>query len=386
MDYDGRVEDKPMEKERNHRISIFGEFTDRAMEDEFLAESLSGSARMTAYIAIIFAFILVLFLVYSYFTEGSTPRFARTTPIRLAFIVISMAVFIIAKSTTNHHHLRRTITVYQATMGIIYLLTLKQYDSLTYLSVLGLMVISLAMFLLPNRIAASQITTLVFSILCLAELSRKLEGLQTHELFRIVAYLGILLIYCNVNYFWAEKTKRETFIAHGELLDLSSKDPLTGIFNRKRFDDVMEEWMHVSKKKGRPLSLILFDIDDFKGINDSYGHIVGDDVLKDIAATVSKSIRDTDVFARWGGDEFVILLPDTDLRQAEEMAAWVGACIAHSSPDVLRAIACSFGVAEYAASDTKQSLLRRVDDLLLRAKHRRKHEGHPSQSQLPKIQ
>jgi diguanylate cyclase (GGDEF)-like protein len=271
-------------------------------------------------------------------------------------------------------------------MGIIYLLTLKQYDSLTYLSVLGLMVISLAMFLLPNRIAASQITTVVFSILCLAELSRKLEGLQTHELFRIVAYLGILLIYCNVNYFWAEKTKRETFIAHGELLDLSSKDPLTGIFNRKRFDDVMEEWMHVSKKKGRPLSLILFDIDDFKGINDSYGHIVGDDVLKDIAATVSKSIRDTDVFARWGGDEFVILLPDTDLRQAEEMAAWVGACIAHSSPDVLRAIACSFGVAEYAASDTKQSLLRRVDDLLLRAKHRRKHEGHPSQSQLPKIQ
>lgn len=169
-------------------------------------------------------------------------------------------------------------------------------------------------------------------------------------------------------------------------MDLSSKDPLTGIFNRKRFDDVMEEWMHVSKKKGRPLSLILFDIDDFKGINDSYGHIVGDDVLKDIAATVSKSIRDTDVFARWGGDEFVILLPDTDLRQAEEMAAWVGACIAHSSPDVLRAIACSFGVAEYAASDTKQSLLRRVDDLLLRAKHRRKHEGHPSQSQLPKIQ
>ena len=357
-----------MEKEKNYRISMFGEFTDQAMEDEFLAENLSGSARMTAYIALVFGFILGLFLVNSYFTEGSTPLFARATPIRLVFIVMSVVVFFMAKNTRNHHHLRRTITMYQATMAIVYFLTLMQYNSLTYFSVLGLMVITLAMYLLPNKIAFSQIITLLFSILCFAELSLKLEVMQAHEHFRIVAYQAILLIYCNLNYLWAETTKRKTFIANRELLDLSIKDPLTGIFNRKRFDDAMEEWISVSERSGRPLSLILFDIDDFKGINDNYGHIVGDGVLKDMATTVSKSIRDTDVFARWGGDEFAVLLPNTDLQQAQEIAERIGTSIAHSSPDTLRNIACSFGVAEYEDSDTKQSLLRRVDDLLLRAK------------------
>jgi two-component system cell cycle response regulator len=357
-----------MEKRKDYRISMFGEFADQSIEDEFLAENLSGSARMTANIALVFGFILGLFLVNSYFSEGSTPLFARTTPIRLVFIFSSMVVFFIARSTRDHRHLRRTITLYQGIMVMVYFLTLRQYDFLTYFSILGLMVITLAMYLLPNKIVLSQITSVLFSILCFAELSQKVTGLQAGDFHRIVAYQTILLIYCNLNYFWAETTKRKTFIANRELLDLSSKDPLTGIFNRKKFDDAMEEWMNVSRKNGEPLALILFDIDNFKGINDNYGHIVGDGVLKDLATTVGQSIRDTDVFARWGGDEFVILLPNTDAQQAEEIAERIRTCVANSPCESLGDITCSFGVAEYEEGDTKQSLLRRVDDLLLQGK------------------
>jgi diguanylate cyclase (GGDEF)-like protein len=143
---------------------------------------------------------------------------------------------------------------------------------------------------------------------------------------------------------------------------------VTGVYNRKKFDDAMDEWISLSKRYGNPLSLILLDIDDFKAVNDNYGHIVGDSVLKNIAATVSRSIRDTDIFARWGGDEFVILLPNTDIRQAETLAERIRECIASNPLDHPRDITCSFGVAAYEENDTKQSLLRRVDDLLLKAK------------------
>ena len=357
-----------MDNEQKYRILLFGEFADKAIEEEFLADSLSGSTRITSYSALVFGSILGLFLINSYFTERGTDLFLKTAPMRLVFIAISVLVFLIAKKVPSHKHLVYTITFYQAMMAVTYLVTLKQYESLDYFSILGLMVITLAIYLLPNKVVFTQIITIIFSILFFISPIRKLEGLQTHEFYRIIAYQAILLVHCNINYCWAETTKRKTFVAKRELAYLSSKDPVTGVYNRKKFDDAMDEWISLSKRYGNPLSLILLDIDDFKAVNDNYGHIVGDSVLKNIAATVSRSIRDTDIFARWGGDEFVILLPNTDIRQAETLAERIRECIASNPLDHPRDITCSFGVAAYEENDTKQSLLRRVDDLLLKAK------------------
>ncbi|HZJ99189.1 MAG TPA: GGDEF domain-containing protein, partial [Tissierellaceae bacterium] len=111
-----------------------------------------------------------------------------------------------------------------------------------------------------------------------------------------------------------------------------------------------------------------FDIDDFKRINDKYGHIVGDSVIKNIAEIISKSIRDTDIFARWGGDEFVILLPNTDIQQAKEIAERMRKYIRDNLYEMEENITCSFGLASYEKNDTTQSLLRKADDLLFKAK------------------
>ncbi|HHV94074.1 MAG TPA: GGDEF domain-containing protein [Firmicutes bacterium] len=357
-----------MDNAQKYRISLLGEFTDKPIENEFLADSLSGSTRITAYIALVFGAILGLFLLNSYFVEGNTPLFLKTTPIRLVFISTSIAVYFIAKRITEHKHLVYIITFYQGMMALIYLLTLKQYDSLNYFSVLALMVITLAIYLLPNKVILSQIIAVIFSIVFFIFPIRKLEGLQPHEFYRILAYQTILLVYCNINHCWAERTKRKTFIAKREISRLSSKDPVTGVYNRKKFDEALDEWIGFSKRYGNPLSLILLDVDNFKEVNDTYGHIVGDSVLKSVAATVSQSIRDTDVFARWGGDEFALLLPNTDIRQAEKLAERIRKCISSSSSDNPKDITCSFGVAAYEEHDTKQSLLRKVDDLLLQAK------------------
>ena len=114
--------------------------------------------------------------------------------------------------------------------------------------------------------------------------------------------------------------------------------------------------------------LNLFDVDNFKRVNDSFGHMAGDSLLKDIAVTVNSSVRESDTFARWGGDEFAILLPNTDLQRAEIMTERLRERIQNSTLGTLQGITCSFGVAEYEQNDTKQSLLIRADDLLLQAK------------------
>jgi two-component system cell cycle response regulator len=357
-----------MYNKKKYRISLFGEFIDKSMEGEFLADSLSGSSKITSYIALVFGFILGLFLVNGYLVDERSLSFLNIVLIRLLFVCISITVFLITKKIMKYKNLIYIITLYQAIMAISYLLTLKQYDLLNYFSVLGLMIITLAIYLLPNKIMLSQIITIVFSILFFLYPSQKIEGLKAHEFYRIIAYQTILLIYCNINYCWTEINKRKEFVANREIFDLSVKDPLTGIYNRKKFDEEMDKWIGFSEGYGNSFSLILFDIDDFKGINDNYGHIVGDSVIKNIVATTTKSIRDTDVFARWGGDEFVLLLPNTDIQQAEEIAERMRKYIRNNLYDSVENITCSFGVATYEKNDTTQSLLRKADDLLLKAK------------------
>jgi diguanylate cyclase (GGDEF)-like protein len=105
-----------------------------------------------------------------------------------------------------------------------------------------------------------------------------------------------------------------------KLNELATQDPLTHVANRFQFDKVLEHSIRLATRYGRPLSMILIDIDHFKQVNDQYGHLVGDEVLKQIAALLSQNIRKSDSVARWGGEEFVVLLPDSTLASAVTLA------------------------------------------------------------------
>lgn len=362
------VLDMSRNEKKKYTISLLGEFIDKSMEDEFLEDNLCLSSKITSYISLVFGFILGLFLLSSFFSKEKPPLFFNIVFIRLLFIIVSIIVFFVSKKTKKPRNLIYIITLYQAAMVLTYLFTLKQLDSLNYFSFIGLMVITLAIYLLPNKIILSQIITIVFSILFFLYPLHKIENITDSEFYRIIAYQVILLLYCNINYYCTETSKRKKFVANKELLNLSAKDPLTGIYNRTKFDDEINKWISFSERYGNTFSLIIFDIDDFKGINDNYGHLVGDSVIKRICETISKSIRDTDIFARWGGDEFVLLLPNTDIQQAKEMAERMRKNICNNSYELDIKITCSFGVASYMKNDTKQSLLRKADNLLLHAK------------------
>ncbi|OIQ08014.1 phytochrome-like protein cph2 [Moorella thermoacetica] len=105
-----------------------------------------------------------------------------------------------------------------------------------------------------------------------------------------------------------------------ELYRLSITDPLTGAYNRCYFLEMLEREVERIRRTGNPFSLIMFDLDHFKSINDHFGHAAGDRVLKGVVSAFKKQLRKTDCLARWGGEEFVILLPETGVEGAATLA------------------------------------------------------------------
>ncbi len=150
--------------------------------------------------------------------------------------------------------------------------------------------------------------------------------------------------------------------------DLSVRDPLTGIFNRKKFNEEFLREIERAQRYRRPLSLIMLDIDHFKNVNDTYGHQAGDMVLHQLVKIVSENIRKTDIFARYGGEEFVVILPETVITEAFDLAEKLRNLIEENKNPQFHSITCSFGVAEISASDDDHSFLARSDSALYSAK------------------
>jgi diguanylate cyclase (GGDEF)-like protein len=149
---------------------------------------------------------------------------------------------------------------------------------------------------------------------------------------------------------------------------LASTDTLTGAYNRLQFNRVLFEEIDRKRRNLTEMSLILFDIDHFKRINDSFGHDVGDEVLKTLSRLVSGSIRVIDIFVRLGGEEFIVLLRDDGIETAETVAEKLRTVIeANEFPSVGK-VTCSFGVTSWADNDTNNSFLKRADEALYSAK------------------
>lgn len=159
---------------------------------------------------------------------------------------------------------------------------------------------------------------------------------------------------------------------HLAIYDLVAKDGLTEIFNKRKLDEELQREFARAVRHRRPLSLIAFDLDEFKTVNDTYGHLCGDFILKQVASLARDLVGPEQVFARAGGDEFVILAPETGAAGAQSLAAEIQDRIAsydHRSGNIKITVTCSFGVAELAKDMTNPNeLYQAADDALLLAK------------------
>jgi diguanylate cyclase (GGDEF)-like protein len=150
--------------------------------------------------------------------------------------------------------------------------------------------------------------------------------------------------------------------------ELALTDALTKAYNKNYFNDRLSTMINLAFRYNNTFSLILFDIDHFKKINDTYGHIKGDHVLKTLASLVASNLRTSDILCRWGGEEFAIIFPHTDIVNTINAAEKLRTIIANTQMIQNHPVTCSFGVTELQAQDTNESILHRADEALYKAK------------------
>ncbi len=158
--------------------------------------------------------------------------------------------------------------------------------------------------------------------------------------------------------------------AEEELRRLATTDKLTAAYNRIKFEEIIEREIERVKRYNQPLSMIMFDIDHFKKINDTYGHGAGDYVLKTIADIVRETIRKLDYLIRWGGDEFMIISSETNLEKAHLLAERIREITERYKFDNIGTLTVSFGVTEFKEVDTEESFIRRTDNAMYSAKEK----------------
>ena len=171
-----------------------------------------------------------------------------------------------------------------------------------------------------------------------------------------------IVVFNDITSYISEKNEYKYFAYH---------DHLTKIFNRQKFDEMFIKALEYKKRYKDDLSIILIDLDHFKNVNDTYGHLIGDLVLIAIVETVKKELRINDIFARWGGEEFIILLPRTNINgayiKAEELRQSIESYVNKELPQVT----ISAGVTQINNTDDINSCIKRVDEALYLAKEKR---------------
>ena len=173
-------------------------------------------------------------------------------------------------------------------------------------------------------------------------------------------------------------TQKELEKANEKLLTLSSTDQLTSLANRRHLDETLRHSIEYAKRYDRPLSVILVDLDFFKHVNDTYGHEAGDEVLRRSAAVFRRNTRAADTIGRWGGEEFLILCPETQMEEALVLAEKLRSMLSIEQMPHDHLQTASFGVCEYDSNDpTPEHLVRRADDALYAAKAQGRNSVRP---------
>lgn len=385
---------------------ITGEFRDLATEVAFREYIHPHWVRDTRRGFVMAALFYLAFAFTDYLLLGAGAQYEIVLITRVVVAVCGLAM---AYSAERYWRLlvdgiTPTLVVGLAMAGFLSITLLRPFDAGWH--GMGMMVMLLGTYaFIPNRflpiLAIALTSTVAFLVL-----------LGDHFELQLKQVLTMGLLFLGMNMFGAysayriSRLTRENFrdaqilrqanqrlteevTARKQLeLDLLAQvhhDELTGVTNRRRFQELMRQRMRQSDGAGSPLSLMLLDLDYFKQINDTYGHLRGDDVLKALVRICQDQMGEGEVLARVGGEEFALLMPDQDLDGARKLAEAIRHAVWHSPvalADIAIHITVSIGVVQWRHGETQAELLTRADKALQAAKYNGRNRvevGRPGQ-------
>jgi diguanylate cyclase (GGDEF)-like protein len=309
----------------------------------------------------VFLFLGVLILVPSAVVDCwlfSQPVLAR---VELFFGVLSLIVLVLLRK--GYELSRYAAYVFVALTGLVlWIITLMLETDMSTLLWIGIFPF-IAFYLLGLR--HGLVAHALFGLTIITTLVSGLYRLPYEITTQVTVNLTGILIAFGVFAYLYEYTNEQ---ANRRWIRHSYTDPLTGLGNRQLFSLLLHKSHAQATRHHRSVSLILIDLDRFKTVNDTYGHVVGDHVLVELATLLSRSIRRSDTLIRWGGEEFIIIAPDTDIEHAHELAEKLRRTIQSHAFDTVGHITASFGVTQIKTEETEENAVRRADEALYRAK------------------
>lgn len=344
-------------------------FKDKSLENEYMEAELQGSKRWIKGLGLAICVAYLLFLIPDYAILGLSGSFSMILFNRIAFSLSVVTFYLAFKPAQSYRRLIGLYTIYEVWMSLSFCSIYWLYGTPNLpIQTMGLFTIIVGIFIIPNKWTNKLAVT---AFLCGLFFSLTIVVLKDYSFAELSASIVYVLLVISINVLHTynlDSYKRNLFLSNKRLKHQSNTDPLTGIYNRNNLDAFISELVAAYKRDGSPFTLMLFDIDDYKSINDRFGHAAGDRIIKDIIVLVGKELRKADRFIRWGGDEFVILLPNCDKQQAIPLAYRLREQIRNYTFFNIGHITCSFGIAEYEESDGSESLLNKSDEFLYRAK------------------
>lgn len=324
-------------------------------------------------ISIVGLFNLVL-LVADFFNIQAADARLIAVVLRVVFIIFMVILLVYFKRIKSYKALALLITIYEFIAVCLFLYVFNLYSTPDFfIQVLGLMILVLAIFIIPNLwynmvLVASIGCTGFFAFAYLT-----IENLNEQYFFVSIIYVVMEVLLCSGVAFYYRQYQQNEFYAKRELLRIYSTDPLTKVGNRVKLENEAEKWMEFCSRHKLDLALVLIDIDDMKKINDERGHLVGDIILYEAAQIMSNQLRKNDVCVRWGGDEFVLLLPKTNMEQAKHLSLRIQDAFANQDVADNLKITCSFGITSMHKGDSLDLLVQQADTSMYVAKKRGKN-------------
>lgn len=294
--------------------------------------------------------------------------------LRAAYSLILLVVCLNIKKIKQFSTFSILITVFELFAILILLLVMSQYTQPNFLiQTLGLVTIDILIFFVPNQWEYMLVTTVFGSagyFICAYAL---ITDLNKIEFIAAVVYVAITILLGAIFSKSADRLQQSEFAAKSKLELLSSTDYLTETANRYKLTEEARRWIDFCHRQGFPLSVVFIDVDNLKAINDKFGHATGDIILAELARLISGQLRSSDTLARWGGDEFVLLLPNVPMDGTIALIERIRKTISNHSFPQESNVTCSFGIAGMEQVDDFNSLLFKADQMMYQGKEHGKN-------------
>ena len=348
-------------------INKFCEFKNRQSESDFREHEKTASLSIARFMILIMGIIFIVFAISDYYYYGEKRVFIFSLALRVLAILIALIVFFVAGSIKHYNNTLTLFTLTELAVFAIYLLNLyilkANQIALQFMTVT---IFILTVYLIPNLWKNCLIASCLVWAGYISFSAVFGNPADVPSLFQRGIYLGVCLVACAIFLYGRESSRRRQFATEKHLEFMSITDRLTGIYNRGRFEYILGLW--IKNMRHDPFCLLLFDIDDFKKVNDRFGHSAGDQVLIGTTEIITSHIRDNDIFARWGGEEFVVLFSNTDIERAADLAERLRKAVEAHEHGEAGKVTISIGVAKYQRTEKILNFINRADEKMYEAK------------------